>query len=187
VKEPDLIAEYRRNYTEKNWVVLPQVLDSSLLNRILFEMGKEQFHSFTHAGLGPNKELCLARGLTTSLIELALNSETVFDQVNAITGCGPIGSITGRVYRFEPDSDHSDSWHGDNALDRHVALSINLTERCYSGGVLEIRKRSTEDAVEAVIHPEFGDAILGFAANHIFLSYFILVCRQSIRVWPLDC
>ena len=71
-----------------------------------------------------------------------------------------IGSFNGRVFRFLPDSDHCDAWHGDNADTRLVALSLNLSPRAYEGGVLELRRRGEEKPFQRAVNSVFGDAII---------------------------
>jgi hypothetical protein len=80
--------------------------------------------------------------------------------IEALTGCGHLGSFLGKVYRIEPGQNHYDSWHDDVTDDRKIALSINLTEKPYSGGILEIRESGSKRVLNSVTNTGFGDAII---------------------------
>jgi predicted 2-oxoglutarate/Fe(II)-dependent dioxygenase YbiX len=74
-----------------------------------------------------------------------------------VTDCERIGHFVGRVSRVGPE--HEDNWHNDLEHDRMVAMSVNLSETQYSGGVLEIHDSQSGETV-TVPNPVPGNAIL---------------------------
>ncbi len=50
---------------------------------------------------------------------------------------------------------------------RLVAISINLSEEIYSGGILQIRERNVEKFLHEVANVGFGDAILFRVADQL--------------------
>lgn len=80
--------------------------------------------------------------------------------VEAMTGCGHIGSFAGRVYRLAPEVGNYDSWHDDLGANRLVAMSVNLSTEPYSGGLLQIRHHESKRIVREVANTGVGDAIL---------------------------
>ncbi len=47
------------------------------------------------------------------MLEFLANSESLFSFIRKVTGCGSIGSFSGRVYRMLPESGHFVDWHTD--------------------------------------------------------------------------
>ena len=103
---------------------------------------------------------------TSALIEVLFNNTRLFEFIQRITGCGSIGSFSGRVYRYLPDEDHYDRWHNDLVQHRLVALSINLNKQPYEGGLLELKDKDRQ-IVESITNTVFGDAILFRLADHL--------------------
>ncbi len=58
---------------------------------------------------------------------LLFNDANLFRFVEAVTGCGAIGSFQGTVYRMIPGVHGLDSWHDDLHGSRIAALTINLS------------------------------------------------------------
>ena len=104
---------------------------------------------------------------TNSLLHFLINNQSLFDVMQKITGCAPIGCFEGRVYRVVPNSGHHDAWHSDMVDHRLVALSINLSEEVYSGGVLQIRGRNSKRILCEVANTGLGDAIIFRLAGHL--------------------
>ena len=66
-----------------------------------------------------------------------------------------------------PDCGHYDSWHDDLIEHRIIAMSINLSTEIYSGGLLQIRNRNSEEIIQEVANVGFGDAIVFRLANSL--------------------
>jgi hypothetical protein len=139
-----------------------------MLRAIQQKVSEVDFRERVHEGIGPNKELCVAEENSLSHMLLFLvNNVGLFQFVETVTGCGPIGCFTGRVYRLVPGRGHHDSWHSDRGEHRMIAMSVNLSTGVYSGGALQIRDRSSGQIVHEVANVGFGDAILFRLADHL--------------------
>jgi hypothetical protein len=59
-----------------------------------------------------------------------------------------------------PGPEHEEPWHGEIFGHEMVEMSIDLSARPYSGGVLEIRDRYSQQVLHRVADSESGDAVL---------------------------
>jgi 2-oxoglutarate-Fe(II)-dependent oxygenase superfamily protein len=100
------------------------------------------------------------RGSARALLLFLCNDVALFELVRAITGCDRIGAFVGRVYRMLPGAEHEGTWHDDLLEGRMVAMSVNLGDAPYSGGVLEIRGRQSKRVLHRVANTGFGDAVI---------------------------
>ena len=89
---------------------------------------------------------------------MLLNDSTLFETVQSITGCDPIGSCYPVVFRLDPGTG-GDSWHDDVDGNRLVGLTVNIGGR-YDGGVLQLRDRRTGHLLGAVANTGPGDAVM---------------------------
>jgi 2OG-Fe(II) oxygenase superfamily len=155
------LARLRRRFERDHYVRLRHVLDADLVDVVLRGVDESEFHDRVHPGIGSNKELCLEKSRVVALLHLLVNGDELFAAVREITGCRPIGSFGGRVYRTVPGSDHHDAWHTD-AVGGHrlVAMSINLSPAGYRGGALQIRERASARVLCEIRNTGLGDAIL---------------------------
>src|SRR5262249_32806614 len=127
------------------------------------DIDRTEFCRKIHGNLGA--ELSSANDVVLSLLHLLTNDPGLFQTIQQITGCGPIGCFTGRVYRMVPGEDHYDSWHNDMVEDRMVAMSIKLSSELYLGGILQIRDRRSQRIVHEVANLGLGDGIV-FRLDH---------------------
>jgi hypothetical protein len=116
------------------------------------------FEERRYEGFGT--ELYMQHNLAMSTLVFLANDPGLFEIVRAITGCGPIGRFTGRVYRLEAESAYRDVWHSDAQDHRMVGMSINLSRGIYSGGLLQLRRCSSKDVLYQVANTGPGDALL---------------------------
>lgn len=107
--------------------------------------------------------VCLERWLADewllALVTVLLNDPALFRAIDALTGCGPIGCFSGRVYERR-GADQYYPWHSDCVQDRLVALSVNLSGRPYAGGVLQVRRAGATGVLAEIAHARRGDAAL---------------------------
>ncbi len=150
----------RLQFNREHCVCLRQLLAPELLEFIRQGLDKAEFQTRVHECIGSNAELCMTYNSTSSLLHLLLNNQRVFELIQSITQCGPIGCFLGRVYRVVPGCGHHDSWHSDLGDHRLVALSINLSREVYTGGILQIRERQAKQLIHEVANTGFGDAIV---------------------------
>ncbi len=157
-KQSQGLESLRTKFNQSDCILLPQLFDQQILNLIKKRLHQSLFQERNHTGIGV--ELCLEDKVAVNTLNLLMNNQEIFDFIQKVTGCIPIGNFSGRVYRFNPTTKHHDSWHDDLVKHRIISISVNLSEQPYSGGILQIRKRQTEQIIHEVANVGFGDAIV---------------------------
>jgi Rps23 Pro-64 3,4-dihydroxylase Tpa1-like proline 4-hydroxylase len=112
---------------------------------------------------GVEIEGTLVEPAVVDLFRFILNDPQLFAIVDSLTGCGPIGCFTGRVYRRRASTRPGEQyypWHNDIADDRMIGLSINLGREPFRGGVLQVRDAVTHAPIVEIANTVFGDAVL---------------------------
>ena len=154
----DALSEAREHFDREHCIFLPELLAPELVSVVLAAFERTSFKDYEHEGIG--SELCARQGLATGVLELLSNDPEFHDIVRALTGCGPIGSFVGRVYRMVPAQGHYDSWHSDVGSERMIAMSINLSTTAYAGGLLQMRRADSEEIFCEAANLGLGDALL---------------------------
>ena len=164
-----------RMFAKRHYMVLPQFVEGSLLQRITRLLAKSEF--FEREDKHENgsvfaREVALGKNTPVPrLFHLLLNNPLLFAAIQELVDCGAnrfpcradIGDgrvscfKTSRCFKFMPGRDHFDSWHGDVRGGRLVGLSVNLESDPTAAGGIEIR-RGRSKVHRAV--PGFGDAVL---------------------------
>lgn len=120
-------------------------------------MRDSDFQTAVYDGIG--KDLKLRNRSLWSVLYLFMNDPRLFRFIRRVTGCRPIGSFYGRIYRMVEAPGVELDWHDDRQSRRRlVAISINLSERPYRGGTLTIRTNGAS-AGESAPNVGFGDAV----------------------------
>ena len=109
---------------------------------------------------GTRTELRLEEGKALQLLFLILNDPHLFGLVRMITGCRRIGRVDGGVDRVIRDPGRDEPWHGEIFGHDVVEMSIDLSTRPYSGGMLETRDRDSRKVLYGQLDTEPGDAVL---------------------------
>ena len=149
-------------------------LDADLLARIQDAIDCGTFAIREDEGIAV--ELCLAPSRALDILMFVMNSPQMFGVVRAITGCGAIEAFAGRIYRFDPNVPHHDSWHDDTSGGPRLAgFSLNLSREPYRGGTFQIREKARPDDVIEVDNSGAGDAFL-----------FRIAPELQHRVLPVD-
>lgn len=152
------LEQLRRQFDRLQCILLPSLLDPGLLHVIQRQIDAATFNQRTHEGIGA--EICMAENQAVYMLHFLANDPHLFQIIQQITGCGPIGCFTGRVYRMVPGSQHYDSWHDDIIEHRMIGMSINLSPEVYSGGIFQIRDRDSPQIIHEVANTGFGDGIV---------------------------
>jgi len=164
---PDARAEgaLRATYEERACVTLPRFLDAPLLARLQARIARADWRVLVHDVGELSTELLLLDDQVPGTLALLVQDPALLAFVQRLTGCDPIGSFIGRVYRMDAGAGHHDVWHGDDDDNRMVGLSVNLSPGVYEGGVLELRERGSLRLLHRVANTGPGDAIL-FRIDH---------------------
>jgi hypothetical protein len=155
----------RDNFEAQHYLVLPQLIEPSLLRWVSLRLQKTEFYLRVYEGLG--RDLCPDEVHSMSLLNFLCNNRLIFETIEAITGCGRLGCFVGKIYRMEPNGDHFDTWHSDFLEDRKIGLTINLSEEAFDGGSLEIRDRNSEQILSRVTRTGFGDGVIFRIADYL--------------------
>jgi hypothetical protein len=154
-------AEARAHFDAHHWLKLPRFLSGPLLTQVQDAVRLSQFVEVIHQGVSPPSiDVCMEPNPTSALLELLCNDAALFTAVESVTGCAPLRRFSGFVYRLAPDTGHHHNWHNDMIQGRRVALTVNVEQEPYEGGVLQIRLRDSGQVIEEVANVSPGDAVL---------------------------
>jgi hypothetical protein len=152
------LESLRTSFDRHHCLRLRHFLDGPLLERIQRYVAEGEFSAPRYKGVWT--ELCMEQGKAPSLLALLINDPDLFESVRAITTCGRIGRFDGDLSRMTPGRQRDEPWHGDIFGHQMVEMTIDLSTRRYSGGVLEIRDRYTRQVTHRLGGSEPGDATL---------------------------
>ena len=81
--------------------------------------------------------------------------------IERATGCGPLETVEGRVVRARANNHDQLLWHDDlDEPHRRLAITINLSEHGYEGGLFELREKRTEKLLAMHRHIAPGTALI---------------------------
>jgi hypothetical protein len=154
----DEFAALRNAFVEQHWLLLPNFLDTRLLQIIETKLEETEYCTVDReTGVELRPIDCTAYLAT----ELLLNTPKLFRAIEHITGCDRIACFSGRIYRRPASSTYFNRWHTDITDEgRLIALSINLNAEPYEGGALQIRAAETHELLCEVYNRNYGDAII---------------------------
>ncbi len=153
------IQALRDEFSRKHCIWFPRFLGKALLREIQAQvLSGSRYYKKSHKGLA--LELCMRENAVSRLIHFFINDEKIFQFVESVTGLKPIGCFHGRVYRMVPGEGHYHVWHSDWTHHRLLGLSINLSERAYKGGALQMRTLPKKKQCHEIFNTGFGDMIL---------------------------
>jgi 2OG-Fe(II) oxygenase superfamily len=107
-------------------------------------------------------------------VKLALMRPTFLRWVEAVTGCGAIDRIDGRLVETRPGGEDQLDWHRDTIIDTALGITIHLGDQAYDGGAFELRDVDTSDMRFRHAGAQRGDVLL-FDVDH----------RYEHRVMPV--
>jgi hypothetical protein len=157
IADPEDVERWKIEFQKNHCVVLPKLLEPTMLDRLLERLGRGRWCDNVNEGVG--REVVLDDAPARGLLHFGVNTPVFLNTVQEITGCGPLTRFEGRVYRFVPNSGHHAVWHGDteNGL---IGMSLNLSERGFEGGLFELREQQTERILAKIANTGWGDALL---------------------------
>lgn len=109
-----------------------------VLAGVLRLLGRSRFVSDTVERMG-HREI-EAPEIAGTAIALLLNRAPLFRWLEAVTGCGPIATVAGRVVQTLPRAGDELVWHDDTGADRRwLGVTVALDSPPYDGGAFEMR------------------------------------------------
>ena len=149
----------REEFVKGRCAVLRELVPQSVLRSIWRRLEVGSWREDAHKDIAVEQTLDQDDGIIHWL-HMLVNRRSFLDLVSRITESTPLTTFHGRVYRLMPNSGHFDSWHGDCTCGRVVGMSVNLSQQVYSGGVFQLRHRSTQEMLKEVANIGFGDAAI---------------------------
>ena len=146
----------QREFSQNHGIRLQKFIEPSLLKQIQRQINTAEFKLMENYGA----EDYMLNNTTEGLLHFLLNDKKLFKILEQITGCEPIGSLEGRIYRLSPNSGHYDRWHSDIEGHRLFTISINLSTEVYEGGILQLRDRNSKKILTRLPNVGLGDAII---------------------------
>jgi hypothetical protein len=147
----------RDHFSREHWVLLKEFLCPELLDIVQRQLSRAKWHSHVSED---GTEFTLDDPPTLGLLLFLLNSPELLNAITIVTGCSPLDNFHGRVYRMSSGPSHHNHWHSDMIDQRRVAMSLNLGDRVFSGGALQLRARGTTTILATVANTGLGDALL---------------------------
>jgi hypothetical protein len=96
-----------------------------------------------------------------NLLCLLLRGQKLRDWLARITGISPLVAVNGAVARFECEGGQSLDWHNDlDKSGRVLAVTINIGEAPYDGGLFEMRRCDTGEILFRHNHHRPGSALV---------------------------
>jgi 2-oxoglutarate-Fe(II)-dependent oxygenase superfamily protein len=149
----------RGEFAARHAVLIPGLVGPELLAEVRSALESAPFVQRDYDGLAGELALDESVPLVARMLFL-LNDPRLFGPVSEICACGPLARFDGRIYRREASPEHYDNWHDDLHDPNHlVAMSVNLGG-AYGGGVLQLRRKGTQDRLVELHNTGAGDAIL---------------------------
>jgi hypothetical protein len=140
-------------------IVCGTVLEPALLAVLMKICGRAQFVSDDVAGLGHREVETPTRA--GGALTLALKRANLLRWIERVTGCGTLRSVSGRVVQTRPNVHDRLLWHDDLQEPwRRLAITINLSERSYDGGMFELRRAGSDTVLTQHAHVGPGSALI---------------------------
>lgn len=159
---PAELRSARENFERHDYLRITRFIEPSLLRLIQRYLRKDAFESRQHP---VGRELRLSDNAVAGVVLMLMNDPKLFRLIRGITGCGAVGSFTGRFYRMTVRGQEF-HWHNDMQDFRMVAISVNVSNARYRGGMLQIRN-GAGSALRSIPNLGFGDAIIFPVGEHL--------------------
>jgi hypothetical protein len=165
VVEPDTseIAAMQSEFEEYDCLVLPQLIEPAFAGQISKRLNPGDFYSKSHVGYGQkvfSSDITLRENqFSLHVLHFVLNNPVLFRIIQGITGCQTVASFGGRIYSIFSGEGHHLEWHDDTETrERLVGISINLSPESYTGGVFQLREKSSRRLRREIKSENPGDA-----------------------------
>ncbi|MEI9993139.1 MAG: 2OG-Fe(II) oxygenase [Rhizomicrobium sp.] len=157
--DPQSDAALAAQFARRHVLELPDLIQPDVLQTLAPAIGAARFVACAVDGVGPRlRERPTRLG---NLLRHLLRRQALRDWLTRITGVSPLGAVTGAVARFEGGGGQALDWHDDiGASARMLAVTINLGDAPYEGGVFEMRRRDTGEILFRHTHRQPGSALV---------------------------
>lgn len=152
-------AAYRAHFAAHRSVLCADAFEAGFLDTLRRLCNRGAFEPESVEGLGDREVEAPQRA--GGAITLALQRAGLMHWLEAVTDCGPLGKVDGRVIQARPNNHDQLDWHND-LYDprRRLAVTVNLTETPYEGGLFELRTVRDRETLAAHHHSAPGDVMI---------------------------
>jgi len=157
------LEKLRSEFARQSCVLLPQLIGPSLVEHLQRQVAAARLVTkFEGDENGQFGKVLFVPPTKPALFvfHLIMNNRKLFNAIEDITQCLPIGNFFGRLHSSVPGGNHHIDWHGDNADHRLLGLTIDLSGAAYDGGVFQLRRKDSEDILCEVPRRQAGDAFV---------------------------
>jgi hypothetical protein len=159
--DAETFARTRDDFARRHLVRIPSFVASDLLGELARVVERGEFRRRIHTGAGGATDVLLDDPDARWLLMFLMNDPQLFSVIRDLTGCGDIGFFNPSIYKMAPGEGHLDRWHDDaGGGNRLIGISVNLGQRPFEGGVLQIRAKGTSVIIHSEQNTGFGDAML---------------------------
>jgi hypothetical protein len=161
ISSADDVEALAATFARTHCVTLKHFVQPRLLDWMVAAVDRATFLPRVHDDVEPPAtDLWLSNHDVRSTMLVLFNDQQLFAFIQRLSGCPPLGSFIGSVYRMTATLGNKDGWHDDIFDGRQVALSLNLSPHGYRGGILQIRQKASGTVIHEVANTGFGDAIV---------------------------
>ena len=160
--DKSLIEKYKEEYNRTSCIFIPGLIPANVLVFLLKQLEQTSFEIKTEMDQEYKFGKVLFIPQESSVIftfNMLFNDTGLFKSLQQITCCETIGNFNGRIHRSE-DTDHEIDWHGDNADNRLLAMTVSLGYDEYSGAKFQLRKKNEEHIMREFGQIKAGDAFI---------------------------
>jgi hypothetical protein len=158
----------RAEFDQRRSLLCDDVIEPSFLERLLARCRASCFVPDRVEGLGDREVERPQR--VSGAINLALGRSPLLRWAEAATGHPALGRAEGRVVRSRANDRDQLDWHDDlDDPSRRLAITINLGEHRYEGGLFELRDKRTKALLITHLHLVPGAALIfdiGYDIEH---------------------
>lgn len=157
------LKQYKAEYSETHGILLKGFLNPKILDKLMNKLDKATFLT----RFEKDKENKFGKVLfveqdtpVVHTFNFVFNDQALFSSLENITNCSPIANFTGRIHRSQEGENHGIDWHGDNADNRLLAMTICLGNTNYSGAQFELREKISKKITKSFGQLKAGDAMI---------------------------
>jgi hypothetical protein len=152
-------SDYAAAFRAQPALILPGLLDPALLGMLLARCRSGRFVEESVAGLGMREVEAPQR--VGRALNVLLHRAALLRWIEAATGCGALNGVSGRVVQIRAKGGDALDWHDDlNEPTRRLAVTIDLSDVPYRGGLFELRHATSGAPLLAHRHAAPGDALI---------------------------
>jgi hypothetical protein len=158
---PGSAAEAKAAFLRAPAILLHRVVDTDLRRFIIDKCTGDLFAGQTRPRLdGHRWAERQPRPLSRAMIA-AIGRSAMLRWIEEVTGCGPLGSVTGQLAETRPGATDFLPWHQDVFDDvRRVAMTVDLSDQPFEGGGFEMRDKQTGELLLRHFYQGDGSALI---------------------------